>query len=93
MKKQQKTPKTEIRMCPKYNSRQIATEEQESTLVEYILRSAEMFYGLTTTECRKLAFEMATVNSISMPDTWKTNGLAGIEWLRSFMNHQIAGGM
>jgi hypothetical protein len=45
-----------------------------------------MYYGLTSKGCRRLANEMATVNSISCPTTWKENQMAGIDWFMNFMS-------
>ena len=44
-----------------------------------------MFYGLSTHDARQLAYEMAEVNDIMMPQSRKINRCAGLEWFRSFM--------
>ncbi|KAJ8967555.1 hypothetical protein NQ314_002871 [Rhamnusium bicolor] len=41
--------------------------EQEDNLADYILICSKMFYGLSTIEVRKLAYEMATKNEIRCP--------------------------
>lgn len=45
-----------------------------------------LFYGLTNKNCRKLAYETAIINKIRIPESWRLNKIAGIEWLRSFRN-------
>ena len=44
-----------------------------------------MMYGISTKESRRIAFQMANINGIKVPTTWKTNECAGLEWFRLFM--------
>ncbi len=67
--KKMKEQGQDVRMCPKYNSRQIFTEEQEEILAEYLQVSSKMRYGVTPLDCRRLAFQMATRNNIPVPIT------------------------
>lgn len=43
-----------------------------------------MFYGLTLVDTRKLAYELAAINKILVPQKWHTTELAGLEWLHTF---------
>lgn len=84
VKKQKEAPEP-ISMVPKYDVRRIFTKQQEDVLANYMITCAKMFYGLPLIECRQLAYEMASVNEIDMPDTWKIRRLAGEKWMRGFM--------
>lgn len=44
-----------------------------------------MYYGLTTTGVRKLAFEYGTRLEVEMPSNWSEYSLAGKDWLHGFM--------
>jgi hypothetical protein len=59
--------------------------EEEIALVDYIKTIARMHNGLTKKEVRDLAFKYARANNKKMPSTWKTNQIAGEEWMRLFM--------
>ena len=43
-----------------------------------------MFYGLPIKECRCIAFEMATINKISIPQRWHKDSMAGNDWMNNF---------
>ncbi|KAF2890589.1 hypothetical protein ILUMI_15584, partial [Ignelater luminosus] len=47
-----------------------------------------MAYGISTKECRKLAFEMAIRNNIKVPDSWHVCKSAGVEWMRYFLKRR-----
>lgn len=66
-------------MCPKYNSRQVFSSSMEKELVNYLLQCSKMCYGIGYSECRKLAFQLASKNSIMVPNNWNTNEMAGID--------------
>ena len=60
------------------------TPGQEQELADHILMVANLYYGLTPLELRKIAYEFAERNSI--PNTFcKTTKLAGKDWLALFM--------
>lgn len=69
---------------PNYAVNKVFTSEQEDALHEYIVDCSNKFYGLSTKDCRRLAYEMAEINKISMPSTWVTNKMAGKDWLQNF---------
>lgn len=72
------------RLTPNYENRSIFTQTQEVELKKYILDCASKFYGLTVNDCRKVAYQMAKINGISVPDCWEKEQIAGKEWFRSF---------
>ena len=65
-------------------TRQGFTKEIEDDLVE--IDASKIFHGLTMKEMRELAYELAESNNVPMPETWKTNQQAGLEWAHGFMH-------
>lgn len=57
--KQRANPNQNIAMIPKYKSRRIINEEEESSLVDYIILCSKMCYGKSTKDFRELAFEIS----------------------------------
>lgn len=82
--KQKNAVGEEIRMTPKYASRNIFSEAQELALKDYIIQCSKMCYGQTMFNVRTLAYEMAMVNGLNVPDSWKRDKNAGLEWLHGF---------
>lgn len=62
----------------------VFTLTQEKELLNYVSMCAEIHYGLSTVELRKLAYNYARVNNIKFPPSWTTNQIAGKEWYRYF---------
>ena len=58
--------------------------EYEEMLVQHILAMENAFYGLTTMDIRRLAFDLAEIMKLHHPFSKKLR-LAGSEWLRSFL--------
>ena len=58
--------------------------EYQEMLVRHILAMENAFYGLTTMDIRRLAFDLAEKMKLQHPFSKKLK-LAGIEWLRSFL--------
>ncbi|KAB0790122.1 hypothetical protein PPYR_15343 [Photinus pyralis] len=75
----------EVTMKPNYQSRLIFTSEQEKMLVDYILRCSKMCYGKSTIDVRKLAYEMAKINSIPIHPSWEDSKRASIDWMQAFI--------
>ena len=69
------------------NGRQIFCDTEEKELAEYILQVGRIYYGLSTTEVRKVAFEYAAANleSSKIPCSWKKNKQNRVDWLNGFM--------
>lgn len=84
-KKATKFPSTQtIRLTPNYASKKVFSDAQEEKLVDYIIKCSQMFYGLTTADVRRLAYEMAKRNDVQVPQKWHETQLAGIDWLYHF---------
>ncbi|XP_008545945.1 uncharacterized protein LOC103570117 [Microplitis demolitor] len=58
---------------------------QENLFVNNCLSSAQLYYGLTTIDLRKLAYEFAVANQIKRPSSWDTNKQAGVDWTNDVM--------
>jgi hypothetical protein len=72
-------------MSPHYACRKIFTQEQENTLVDYILNCSKMCYGQTIKNIKQIAYEIARLNNIPVPKNWKQKKEAGHEWFLGFM--------
>ncbi|KAJ3656135.1 hypothetical protein Zmor_015233 [Zophobas morio] len=74
-----------IKYTSKYTTRQIFTNEEEDSLVKYIIHSSKLKYGLTYFQIRKFAYEYALRLEKIFPRSWSENKLAGLEWMKGFM--------
>ncbi|KAI4455509.1 hypothetical protein MML48_9g00000486 [Holotrichia oblita] len=73
----------------KYTSNQIFTEKQETELAEYFKKCSLLKYGLTYLSARKFAFQYAEINNIKCPTGWKSDKIAGVDWMYGFMKRNI----
>lgn len=69
-------------------SRQIFTSEEEMLLGNYLIRAADMHYGLSAEQTKQFAYQFAVGNGKTIPKTWMTNKSATCDWLRGFLNRQ-----
>lgn len=69
------------------NGRQIFTDNDEQELAQYIIHAGTIYYGLSTTEVRKFAYEYAVANLDlhKIPRTWRETEAAGLDWLHGFL--------
>ena len=83
-----------IKLDPKYSctsfsdacaTRRVFTESEEQTLVEYLQKIARMGFPLKARTVRSLAYELAERNNKSCPSAWNERGLAGKDWMTSFL--------
>lgn len=66
--------------------RQVFTEEEEVKMSSYILKCAEIYFGLLPMEIRKLAYECAVqLSAKNIPPSWHLNKSAGPDWFQNFM--------
>ena len=54
-------------------------------IVEYLLKSSDIYFRLSPKECGKLAYRLAEANSIEIPKSWYDKQQAGPDWLTSFL--------
>ncbi|KYM96896.1 Jerky-like protein [Cyphomyrmex costatus] len=77
---------TEFSVTMGYKScNKIFTIEQEKVMVNYIIKAAEICYGFSPKEIRRLAYELAKKYDLKRPPQWDENCLAGGDWFSSFM--------
>ena len=53
--------------------------------MQFIIEMAEMFHGYTYKQLRIFAYKMAVANDIKVPQNWKGNKMASIDWQKGFM--------
>ena len=75
----------ECDLSTNYSHSLIFSPDEEQTLIEYIVRSSDMFYGLTPDMVRKLAYETAKFNNMKIPESWEKTKMAGDEWRKGFV--------
>lgn len=63
----------------------VFNEIHEKQLVNYIKNSADMYFGLSPKEVRKLAFEYAVKLELKIPKNWTQNKEAGVDWFSEFL--------
>jgi hypothetical protein len=81
-------PTQSLTYRPHYDHARVFSGELEKLLAEYCLESARMNWGLSPTECCKLAYELAVANSLKIPNSWEESMTAGYEWFRGFLKRQ-----
>ena len=65
--------------------RQVFSDFQEHELVKYIQHASRIYFGLSPTEVRVLAYQCATQYAIPMPLSWSEMGRAGCDWFTGFL--------
>ncbi|XP_063731553.1 uncharacterized protein LOC134859146 [Eleginops maclovinus] len=85
MKKRERLGPGEEMRTGYWTPRRVFSAEQEDSLADYLRRAADLFYGLSTKEVRRLAFQLAFFYKCSYPDTWNECSMAGREWFFGFM--------
>lgn len=70
-----------------YNSaKKVFSPSQETEIANYAIKTADIYFGLSRKDLRKLAFDLTTRYNLTRPNSWDTNSMAGIEWLRGFLD-------
>jgi len=69
IKKYESHPDTTLE--PNYKHSLVFTREQELSLCQYLIKCSKMFHGLTASQTRELAYEMAVRNNQDIPSSWK----------------------
>lgn len=65
----------------------VFTEQMEIELCEHIIHLERLFYGLSTADLRRIAFQFAEANKINHPFN-KNRKLAGKDWVSSFLKRR-----
>ena len=74
-------PTTSVRYT---RNRNVFTNALEIMIVEYVLKTSDIYFGLSPKECRKLAYRFAEANCIEIPKSWYDKQQAGPDWLIYF---------
>ena len=71
-------------------TRLVLNDTLEADLVQYVLKAAAIFYGITMPELRSLAYKLAVQNEVkNIPESWIREEMAGKDWIRCFLQrHQ-----
>lgn len=69
----------------KLGRRTTLSKEMETELVTYCLEMDKRFYGLTSSDLRRIAFQLALRNNLAHPFS-REKGTAGKKWLRRFLH-------
>ena len=64
---------------------QVFNEEDETVLADYLHRSADIYFGLSPIDVRKLAYLVATKLNLKIPTSWTEKLAAGPDWFASFL--------
>lgn len=72
-----------FKKCP-VEKKCVFTDEMENMLVDHIKTMESRLFGLTKTDLRRLAFQLAERNNLSHPFN-KEIGLAGLDWVSGFL--------
>lgn len=67
-------------------AKMVFTRQQELNIVDYAIHAAKMYYGLPTTELRRMVYLYAVaVGSTAIPSGWETDKTASRDWFYCFM--------
>lgn len=84
MKKRQADPNCAVGYVSTSEHNKIIPTHMEQDLVAHITKLAAMYYGLSLLKCKELAFEFAIQNNLVVPDSWRINRKAGVQWWLGF---------
>lgn len=74
----------------RFVSSQIFTTEEEEKLVDYMMVSSKLHYGLTKLQARKLAYDYAVATKkTNIPNNWIKNEIASKDWIRGIFRRQF----
>lgn len=63
--------------------------EEETPLELYLKRAFDVYCGLTPTEFRKMAYELAVFLDVIIPRAWQDNKSAGRNWISSVLKWHL----
>ncbi|KAJ6623022.1 hypothetical protein Bhyg_17432 [Pseudolycoriella hygida] len=67
----------------------VLSQEAEDSLSKYLLKSSDMYFGLTSKQVRSLAYDLSV--KLNNPlNEWIRSSMAGVDWLSSFFKRHPA---
>lgn len=61
----------------------------ENELADYLIHQSKLYFGLSTKEVRRLAYEFAVKNNVTVRNNWIKDEMASADWLTGFLKrHQ-----
>ena len=84
IKKKQINPNCALGYAALSLQMRIFPPEMEKELTKHIVFMANMYFAFSPEKCKELAFEFAMRNKLPIPQSWKDNRKAGIQWWISF---------
>ena len=73
------------------HARAVFTDDQEVQLAKYIVEAADVYFGLTPTDIRSLAYRCTVHFKIAIRPEWHKTMMAGHDWFTSFrQRHNLA---
>jgi hypothetical protein len=75
----------DLKFTSKYTTQQVFSNDEEESLVNYILQSSKLQYGLTYFQIRTFAYEYASRLEKTIPTSWSEKKIAGDDWMKRFM--------
>ncbi|XP_077363986.1 uncharacterized protein LOC144007908 isoform X2 [Festucalex cinctus] len=66
-------------------SRLVFSPEQERQLADYVTAAADIYFGVSPAQVRKLAYGFALRNDVALRQNWADNRMAGADWLSGFV--------
>jgi len=61
------------------------SDKLEAALSTYLIHCSKIYYGLTPSDVKVLAYEYAKSNNVAYPKNWDVNKLATKDWFISFL--------
>uniref|UniRef100_A0ABD2W843 HTH CENPB-type domain-containing protein n=1 Tax=Trichogramma kaykai TaxID=54128 RepID=A0ABD2W843_9HYME len=78
------TPRVNRSTSPSFGRLPVFDKEQESMLKDKVLKASDLYHGVTTRQCKSIAFNLAEKCQLPNPFN-STKRLTGDKWLRNFM--------
>lgn len=70
-------------------NRQVLPDKMENELADYLIHQSKLYFGLSTKEVRRLAYEFAVKNNVTVRNNWIKDEMASADWLTGFLKrHQ-----
>lgn len=58
----------------------VFNDDQEAAIVSYLIQTADIYYGLSPKQVRRLAYDLTVQYNLKSPESWKRNKTAGANW-------------